>query len=186
MSTLAAWISRHSVVIGALFVVSALSHVLARDPGRIGLARSVEILDSPPDEGKSFFANTRNIDAVGADLSPKMRLIECVDSAPTKPLERYLSWSFVFQYFDAALPKRFPHLTIEVCRKIGGGSRTLQSVRSRGEGTFFAEGDLLYFSTSDNSDPRFNGRRYRLEISDPTPRVVTLGTFVLSLGFGGP
>lgn len=183
MSKLADWVSRHVAIIGVLLVASVISHYLARDSGRIGLARNVAILDSAPDEAKSFVAHPREVDAT-ADPSLKMRLVECVDLPPTRILERYLAWSFVFQYFDAALPKRFPALTIESCRRIGDGSRTLQKVRIRGEGTFFAEGDLLYFSTSDNSDPRFNGRRYRLDVSDPAPRIVTLGTLGLSLGFG--
>jgi hypothetical protein len=183
VSKLADWVARHVTLIGVLFVASLTSHYLARDPGRVGLARDVVILDSAPDDAKSFVAHLRGVDA-DVDPSQNMRLIECVDLPPTKILERHLAWSFVFQYFDAALPKRFPELTIELCRKIGGGSRTLQSVRSRGEGTFFVEGELLYFSTSDNSDPRFNGRRYRLEISDRAPRLVTLGTLALSLGLG--
>jgi hypothetical protein len=45
-------------------------------------------------------------------------------------------------------------------REIGPGGAAHADIRARGGGRFSHWGEQLYFSTSDNSDPRTNGRCY--------------------------
>jgi len=47
-------------------------------------------------------------------------------------------------------------------REIGPGHASHEEIRSKGAGRYSHWGKELYFSTSDNSDPRSNGRRYRV------------------------
>ena len=47
----------------------------------------------------------------------------------------------------------------------------LSDIQRKGKGKFrhwltYEDEELLYFSSSDNSDPRKNGRKYRVEISE--------------------
>ena len=48
-------------------------------------------------------------------------------------------------------------------RALGPGRAAHDDVRRRGTGCFSHWGEQLYFSTSDNSDPRTNGRRYSVK-----------------------
>jgi hypothetical protein len=45
-------------------------------------------------------------------------------------------------------------------REIGPGRASHADIRAQGGGRFSHWGEQLYFSSSDNSDPRSNGRRY--------------------------
>jgi pectate lyase len=48
-------------------------------------------------------------------------------------------------------------------RPLGPGHAPHEDVRRLGQGRFSHWGDRLYFSTSDNSDPRTNGRHYTVK-----------------------
>jgi hypothetical protein len=47
-------------------------------------------------------------------------------------------------------------------RELGPGHASHEEIRRSGAGRFSHWGEQLYFSASDNSDPRSNGRRYRV------------------------
>ena len=47
-------------------------------------------------------------------------------------------------------------------RELGPAHSSHEHIRARGRGSYSHWGAQLYFSTSDNSDPRTNGRRYRI------------------------
>jgi SAM-dependent methyltransferase len=47
----------------------------------------------------------------------------------------------------------------------GSGNALHDDIRNRGAGSFSFWYDYVYFATSDNSDPRTNGRRYEIEYS---------------------
>ena len=58
-------------------------------------------------------------------------------------------------------PKRSPYLICEDDRPLGASSLHAD-IRQLGGGRYSIWGNFLYFSSSDNSDPRTNGRVYRL------------------------
>jgi hypothetical protein len=51
-------------------------------------------------------------------------------------------------------------------RELGPPHSAHDDIRAHGAGRFSHWGPQLYFSTSDNSDPRVNGRRYRIVEGD--------------------
>lgn len=57
-------------------------------------------------------------------------------------------------------PSRSTLLLFEDDRPLGPAHASHQDVRDRGRGAYSHWGEQLYFSTSDNSDPNTNGRRY--------------------------
>ena len=66
-------------------------------------------------------------------------------------------------------------------RQLGPDHARLPKLRETGGGQFFYWNNAVYFSTSDNSDPRINGRRYRLVIEQPGDGEVWMPT-VMSVG----
>jgi hypothetical protein len=69
------------------------------------------------------------------------------------------------------LADRRTHLT-EDNRRLGPGQSLHDDVRYIGEGRFSVWGGALYFSASDNTDPRHNGRRYQLFAPRPLPAIL--------------
>ena len=63
---------------------------------------------------------------------------------------------------DSEHPQRSTLVLEEDGEQIGPGNALHQSIREDGEGAFSHWGNRLMFSTSDNSDPRTNGRVYRV------------------------
>jgi hypothetical protein len=54
-------------------------------------------------------------------------------------------------------------MVFEDGRPLGPGHASHEDIRTIGQGRFSHWGEELYFSTSDNSDPRANGRRYEVK-----------------------
>ncbi len=57
----------------------------------------------------------------------------------------------------------------------------IYAVKNLGRGRFFAQSGYLYISTSDNSDPRSNGRGYEIEWPTPVRTRYQLALYLLSL-----
>jgi LPS sulfotransferase NodH len=55
-----------------------------------------------------------------------------------------------------------PVLVLENQKPLGPAHASHSIIRSKGLGAFSHWGDILYFSTSDNSDPNTNGRQYEI------------------------
>jgi ABC-type polysaccharide/polyol phosphate transport system ATPase subunit len=64
-------------------------------------------------------------------------------------------------------PWRSPLILCEDERPMGTGHSPHEMIRSAGKGLFSHWGKQLLFSTSDNSDPRTNRRKYSLKWQDP-------------------
>ncbi len=65
-----------------------------------------------------------------------------------------------------------------------GPAHTLHSeIRSKGAGRFSFWSGKLYFSSSDGSDPRTNGRAYRMSVETRLPHRITFGLLALDLLF---
>ncbi len=60
-------------------------------------------------------------------------------------------------------PRRSSFVLCEDGRPMGSGHSSHDMVRNAGKGIFSHWGKQLFFSTSDNSDPRVNGRKYSLK-----------------------
>ena len=56
-------------------------------------------------------------------------------------------------------------VVLEDGRPLGPGNALHEDIRTLGSGRFSFWYDYVYFSTSDNTDPRTNGRRYEIEYS---------------------
>lgn len=99
---------------------------------------------------------------------------------PTLPAEQVLTGPFqrgVGQLWHASIPEYSsvadstgagevsPLMLYEDDTALGPAHATHAQIRSNGEGRYSHWGDDLYFSTSDNSDPNTNGRRYVLRIA---------------------
>jgi len=63
---------------------------------------------------------------------------------------------------DHADPKRSTLVVEEDGVALAPGNVPLDTVQKVGRGSFLHWGGALYFSSSDNSDPRSNGREYRV------------------------
>jgi hypothetical protein len=62
-------------------------------------------------------------------------------------------------------PQRSTLILHEDGRPLGPGNAPVATVQTTGRGSFVHWGGWLYFSTSDNTDPRSNGREYRLVLA---------------------
>lgn len=72
------------------------------------------------------------------------------------------------QYPGESLSKTPPTLRLfEDDKELGPARVAHVEIREKGLGRFSHWAEALYFSASDNSDPRANGRRYRWEITEP-------------------
>ena len=63
-------------------------------------------------------------------------------------------------------PRRSGYVLCEDGHPIGSGHAAHEMIRGAGRGLFSHWDKQLYFSTSDNSDPRSNGRKYSLKHTD--------------------
>jgi hypothetical protein len=66
---------------------------------------------------------------------------------------------------------------------LGPGNAVHEDIRKIGNGRFSFWYDCLYFSSSDNSDPRSNGRKYELLWPTPVKKSLTYGLYGVSLLF---
>ncbi|MCC6954061.1 MAG: SGNH/GDSL hydrolase family protein [Deltaproteobacteria bacterium] len=98
---------------------------------------------------------------------------------PTEPL-RY----FELRSDTNDEPIRSSLAVFEDGRSLGPPHVALQSIVDSGSGRFAHWGDSLYFSASDNSDPRTNGRRYHV-VARAFPIAPLLGFSVGLLAFFG-
>lgn len=98
------------------------------------------------------------------------RLTARPDRLPTRPfvheqghcrLSTAIASHFAERRFDAASV-----MILEDGRALGQGEALHDAIRRNGQGLFSAWNDHLYFSTSDNSDPSSNGRRYEAVVGD--------------------
>jgi hypothetical protein len=81
---------------------------------------------------------------------------------------------------DADHPNRAKVTILENGRALGPAHSQHSFIRERGDGAFSQWGERLYFSSSDNSDPRSNGRTYSVR-SNFQP---ASGTYLLILALG--
>jgi hypothetical protein len=83
----------------------------------------------------------------------------------TVPVSAGLLFPFVMRGDTLSAPKASTLLLTENGRKLGPAHALHADVRDGGGGAYSHWDGLLYFSTSDNSDPRVNQRRYRIAYS---------------------
>lgn len=97
---------------------------------------------------------------------------------PTSSLDLF------FNYFadSSSAPAASTARVLEGGKGLGPAHSSHEDVRALGSGRYSHWGNLLYFSASDGSDPRTNGRRYIVE-SQLKPRLLLVGT--LGVVFGG-
>lgn len=145
---------------------------------RIGAsARTLVIVAAIVGFGASVFAT-------GAWLAAPTRTIELAPSAITP--ERGFAYVGSLPAHGGALyslagdtnehPRGSSLLLLENGRPLGPPHGQHQDIRETGRGRYSHWGDLLLFSTSDNSDPRSNARVYSVEVRlFPRPAVQAVG-----------
>jgi hypothetical protein len=77
-------------------------------------------------------------------------------------LNQRFGWSLVYLNLRARILARNPNFAVERRRLLGPGNQHTDNVAELGGGRYFVYKGKLYFSASDNSSPRTNGRRYEL------------------------
>jgi hypothetical protein len=68
---------------------------------------------------------------------------------------------------SAQWPLRSPVILLENDRPLGPAHAPHAVIRQQGKGVFSHWGEAIYLSTSDNSDPNTNGRRYAVMFEEP-------------------
>ena len=81
----------------------------------------------------------------------------------------YLEPNFIIPGDSQSSPTSSTVRIFENGKELGPAHSTHKLIRSEGRGRFSHWNSSLYFSTSDNSDPRTNGRTYTYIIGDGTP-----------------
>ncbi len=81
---------------------------------------------------------------------------------------------------DVKSPRRQPLVLFEGSRLLGPGAAAHKVIRKHGLGSYSHWNALLYFSSSDNSDPKRNGREYWLRKFESFPKLK------MTIGFGKP
>ncbi len=82
---------------------------------------------------------------------------------------------------DEHAPGASPLLVLEDGVRLGPAHSLQQGVAGTGQGAFCHRGGILHFSTSDNSDPNTNGRRYTVEFPAGLP--ASLYIVILFVGY---
>lgn len=107
-------------------------------------------------------------DAIAPLFLPTTMQIETqIELSSLVPCGGYCFMASLADSFDAEAdslghPSRSPWLVIEDDRPLGRGHASHDAIRLLGRGRFSHWKGGVYFASSDGSDPRFNGRRYRL------------------------
>ena len=93
-----------------------------------------------------------------------------------------------FAYKSALLPRTYPSPTEPAMLVEEDGKRMplpnmpgWGTVATGGLGRFHFSGDVLYFSATDNSDPRINGRTYTVRQPAPVPKRLAQSSWLLAV-----
>ena len=103
------------------------------------------------------------------------------NNAYMSPLSRYIYWRnpiWTLEYGDSETSAQESNLLLfENGTQLGPAHATHSDIRSKGAGAYSHWGGTLYFSSSDNTDPRTNGRTYSIKVS------LSLRWWITLLGF---
>lgn len=100
-------------------------------------------------------------------------------------LDGILGWSRVHYYIEGLIEKRFPSLALKVSwTEIGPGEQLHDEIRHSGSGRYSVWKGTLYFSIPDRSNPKANGRSYKLEVQPRLPGPLRMLLAVACLAFG--
>ncbi|MTJ92701.1 MAG: hypothetical protein F8N36_07540 [Desulfovibrio sp.] len=104
------------------------------------------------------------------------------NNAYISPLSRYIYWRnpvWTLENGDSeSSPQESNLLLFENGTQLGPAHSTHSDIRSKGTGAYSHWGGALYFSSSDNTDPRANGRTYTIKVSLGLRWWITLLSFV--------
>jgi hypothetical protein len=127
-----------------------------------------------------FDASTGTNCAAGGSCCPNGQML--IVSPPLSPLEGYaykVSIPQLSSFGDTAeWATRSPAVMCEDDHQIGPGHAPFLEIVQKGAGRFSHYNDMVVFSSSDNTDPNSNGRRYKIVI--PSARCRGLA-FLLAL-----
>jgi hypothetical protein len=111
-----------------------------------------------------YFDASTGTNCAGVSCCPKGQAL--VLSPPLPKLEGYaykVSIPQLSGFGDTAeQAKRSPAVTCEGDHQMGPGHTPFLEIIQRGAGRFSHHNDLVVFSSSDNTDPNSNGRRYKI------------------------
>ncbi len=88
---------------------------------------------------------------------------------------------YIFAFPSPSDPDGSPATVTEDSRPLGPAHALHSDIRAEGAGRFSFWSGAVYFSTSDNSDPRTNGRTYQVVARSRLPHRVALGLAALDL-----
>ena len=77
--------------------------------------------------------------------------------------------------------KPSPAIVLENGKALGPGNSMHDDIRNQGQGRYSFWHDILYFSASDNSDPRLNKKQYEILWPRPIPTIFSIPLYLFSL-----
>ena len=148
------------------------------------LGRTLAIEASRAGGGHAFVANLPSTD-ISADTRPVDSVLYEIrterGAAAFSRVDERWNWSLAYRNLRARFLARRPDWKSEERRVIGPGNQVHQDIRDQGRGRYSVDKGELLFSTSDNSSPLANGRRYELYIPYFSPGLIAL----LAVGLRG-
>jgi lysophospholipase L1-like esterase len=111
-------------------------------------------------------------------------LSECADASVVKELQWLIGETRVYAYLEQAFLRRFPRVTTIQCKLSDQGNKLHAEIRQHGTGYFSVWEGQVYFSSLDNTDPRWNGKQYHLLLPTKARSRVLKASRTLSLLLG--
>ncbi len=149
-----------------------MPHAKIRAEGRGAFSHWGETLYFSSSDGSDPRTNGRRYVLVFGDEPPPLTVLHRVDLAQVV-LDTGHSWRFPLPEMfhpwidDAAMPGMSRLILLEDGRPLATPHALHSHIRERGFGAYSHWRKALHFSTSDNSDPRENGRRYEIALAPP-------------------
>jgi hypothetical protein len=166
---------RFSLLLVCIVVFVLADSVKNRDYVLPGIGERVTVAQPQPRSGHMFVATLGRADLGVANAPVDAVLYEITTHrgvAAFERLEYAPRWSNAFYAVRALFLNNYPELAMETRRAIGPGGPELEVISEFGNGRFRVIDGLLYFSTSDNSSPTVDGRRYELVLVVRAVRIV--------------
>lgn len=164
--------SRDSITVGRiLHLLRAVPVWLAAAFIFAGVAMLVWILASAP---------TFRVTLAPAAFNPQGDKLYLVDIGPLRGASAAF---FQLDYDSPSAPTTSRLRVMEDGRELGQAHSSLEEIGMRGEGRYLHQNGTLAISTSDNSDPRLNGRTYSAEAPlSPRSRLLAIALALLLVG----
>jgi hypothetical protein len=170
----AAWYrNRFAIAVSCVIVLAVARLFSAGDKWPLGETLHI---DAPqPDGGHAYVSKLTRTDLGHDKLPVDAFLYEIHTDRGVRAFDRLnerWGWSLTYLGLRARILAKYPHVAMDRRERIGTGNTHDEDIRAFGGGRYIIWKGSLHFSTSDNSSPVSNGRRYELFV--PYFRIQTM------------